>query len=147
MDKKKEIIKAFENLDADMLDILLNDNQSYMDVTKEMFVEELRQYFKRNKSDYKSENYFKAYPGQCTKCNKGKTGYSFINSQNECYMSFLFEENEEDFTDIYKCSSFDTYEKEIENEWGGIFFYDDDNVSYLPTEKNIPEENGRLLKR
>lgn len=49
--KKKQIIQAFENMDADMLDVLLNDDQSYMDVSKEMFVAELRKYFYSNTND------------------------------------------------------------------------------------------------
>lgn len=140
MSKKTQIISAFENLDADMLDVLLNDGQSYMDVPKEIFVKELRRYFKAQLDDWDYKIDYKAYPGECSKCNKGKTGYSFINSDNECYMSMVFEENDDDFTDIYKCACFNTYDKEIEEEWLGISFYEEDKITYLPTEKNIRDE-------
>ena len=49
--KKQLIITSFENLDADMLDILLNEGQSYQDVPKDVFVEELRRYFTKIKTD------------------------------------------------------------------------------------------------
>ena len=50
MNKKQLIIKAFENLDADMLEVLLNDGQAYQDVPKDIFVEELRRYFTKIKT-------------------------------------------------------------------------------------------------
>ena len=138
--KKQLIIKAFENLDADMLEVLLNDGQAYQDVPKDIFVEELKRYFSEIKNYEDTPFDFKAYKGVCNKCNKGKTGFSFINSSDECMMSMVFEENEEDFTDIYTCGSFHTFEKEIENEWTGISFYEEDNINYLPSSKNIHDE-------
>lgn len=138
--KKQLIISAFENLDAEMLDVLLNDDQSYMDVPKDVFIAELRKSFQEHKDDWNYKVDFKAFPGECKSCNKGKTGYSFINSDGECYMSMVFEESEEDFTDIYKCSCFDTYDKKIEEEWAGISFYEEDKVTYLPTEKNLRDQ-------
>ena len=50
MNKKQLIITAFENLDADMLEVLLNDGQAYQDVPKDIFVEELRRYFTKIKT-------------------------------------------------------------------------------------------------
>lgn len=138
--KKQLIISAFENLDAEMLEILLNDGQTYQDVPKDVFVEELKRYFSEVKNFEDTPFDFKAYKGVCNKCNKEKKGFSFINSSNECMMSLVFEENEEGFTDIYKCGSFHTFEKEIENEWIGISFYEEDHVNYLPSSKNLQDE-------
>ena len=140
MTKKQLILKAFEDLDAHMLDVLLNDGQSYQDVHKETFVAELKTYFSdlRNDRDYKTD--FKAVQGMCTRCNKGKKGYAFVNSDGESFMSMLFEETEDDFSDIYKCSHFKTIATEIKEEWQGIYFYDDDRADYIPTELNIREQ-------
>lgn len=123
-----------------MLDVLLNDGQSYQDVHKETFVAELKTYFSdlRNDRDYKTD--FKAVQGMCTRCNKGKKGYAFVNSDGESFMSMLFEETEDDFSDIYKCSHFKTIATEIKEEWQGIYFYDDDRADYIPTELNIREQ-------
>ena len=141
MENKKDlIIKAFEKLDANMLDVLLNDNQPYQDVSKALFVAELKKYFWEMKSENYSVFDYKAYKGVCQNCSKGKTGYSFVNSEGHSFMSMVFEESEDDFTDIYKCGSFCTENKEIEEEMTGIFFYKDDEVTYVPSAKNILEE-------
>lgn len=141
MENKKDlIIKAFEKLDANMLDVLLNDDQPYQDVSKARFVAELKKYFWEMKSINYSVFDYKAYKGVCQNCSKGKTGYSFVNSEGHSFMSMVFEESEDDFTDIYKCGSFCTENKEIEEEMTGIFFYKDDEVTYIPSAKNILEE-------
>lgn len=137
--KKQQIIFAFENLDATMLDVLLNDGQPYQDVPKDLFVEELQMYFELIKSDNYSKLDYKAYKGTCQNCNKGKTGYAFVNSEGHSFMSMVFEESDDDFTDIYKCGSFFT-EEEIIEEMTGIYFYKDDEVKYIPTAKNILDE-------
>ncbi|TXF74975.1 hypothetical protein [Chryseobacterium sp.] len=99
MNKKQLILKAFEDLDLDMLDVLLNDGQSYQDVHKETFVAELKSYFDdlRNDRNYKTD--FKAVQGMCTNCSKGKKGFSFVNSDGESFMSMVFEESEDDYVD------------------------------------------------
>ena len=141
MENKKDlIIKAFEKLDANMLDVLLNDDQPYQDVSKDLFVAELKKYFWEMKSENYSVFDYKACKGVCQNCSKGKTGYSFVNSEGHSFMSMVFEESEDDFTDIYKCGSFCTENKEIEEEMTGIFFYKDDEVTYVPSAKNILEE-------
>lgn len=140
MSKKKLILKAFEELDAEMLEVLLNDGQSYQDVHKETFVAELKSYFSdlRNDRDYKSD--FKAVQGMCTRCNKGKKGYAFVNSDGESFMSMVFEESDDDYTDIYRCSSFKTFDREITEEWIGIHFYQEDKVNFIPTVLHIREQ-------
>ena len=61
MTKKQLIIKAFEQLDAGMLDVLLNDDMSYQDVPKQTFVNKLKDYFEIAKSDEEIKQDFKAY--------------------------------------------------------------------------------------
>lgn len=138
--KKQLIITAFENLDADMLEVLLNDGQAYQDVPKDIFIKELRRYFTKIKTYEGVDLNFKACKGHCGSCNKEKTGYSFINSENVSMMSLIFDETEDDYTDIYKCGSFSPIDKEIETEWSSISFYEEDKVNYLPTAKNFQDE-------
>ena len=141
MENKKDlIIKAFEKLDANMLDVLLSDDQPYQDVSKDLFVDELKRYFEDMKTSKYSKFEYKAYKGVCQNCSKGKTGFSFVNSEGHSFMSMIFEETEDDFTDIYKCGSFCTENTEIEEEMTGISFYKDDEVTYVPSAKNILEE-------
>ena len=137
--KKNLIIKAFEQLDANMLDVLLNDDQPYQDVPKDMFVNELKRYFSEMKTSNYSKFDYKAYKGVCQNCSKGKTGFSFVNSEGHSFMSMVFEESENDYSDIYNCGSFCTEGKKVEEEMTGISFYKDDEVNFVPTAKNVLE--------
>ena len=139
MKKKELIIKAFEEMDISMLEILLNENQSYQDVDKKTFLDVLTDYFLSIKKDPEQKLDFKAVPGICDQCKIGNKGYSFVNSIGESYMSMIFEETEDDFSDIYKCNKFKVFNDEIKEEWLGIYFYKDDHVDYIPTAKNISE--------
>ena len=123
-----------------MLDVLLNDDQPYQDVPKDMFVNELKRYFSEMKNSNYSKFDYKAYKGVCQNCSKGKTGYSFANSEGHSFMSLVFEESENDYSDIYNCGSFCTEGKEVEEEMTGISFYKDDEVTYIPSAKNILDE-------
>lgn len=69
---KSQIITAFENLDADTLKLLLDDNKTYQDVPKKIFVERYREYFQNLKDDGEVVCDFKAYPGKCNHCSKDK---------------------------------------------------------------------------
>lgn len=144
MTKKQLIIKAFEELDAGMLEVLLNDEMSYQDVPKQTFVNALRKYYKdvANYDDVKLD--FKAYKGQCEGCQKGKSGYSFVNSDGDCYMSLVFEENENDFSDIYKCGKFKADNVEIVNDWIGVFFYEDEKTDFVHSWETLQEEKECL---
>ena len=51
MPKKQQIITAFENLDADALEQLLDDYKTYEDVPKKLFVDRYREYFQNLKDD------------------------------------------------------------------------------------------------
>ena len=42
LNKKEPIIKSFQNMDLDMLDILLDENKTYQDVYKEIFIEKCK---------------------------------------------------------------------------------------------------------
>lgn len=145
MNKKHLIIKAFEELDAEMLDVLLNDEMSYQDVPKQTFVDALKKYFSEIKKYEDTKIDFKAYKGQCDLCQKGKTGYSFVNSEGQCYMSLVFEEDENDFKDIYNCSCFVNDNIEIENTWLGITFYEEDTTNFTHTNETFLEEKECIL--
>ena len=144
MNKKQLILKAFEKLDAPMLAVLLNDEQSYQDVTKDAYVNGIQNYFDSVKECPETILDFKSYPGKCTLCQKGKTGYAFVNSEGECFMSMVFEEKNDDFTDFYRCSSFEPDDVEIINEWVGLSFYPDEEVGFIHTLDTLKDEKDCL---
>ena len=141
MPKKQQIITAFENLDADALEQLLDDNKTYEDVPKKLFVDRYREYFQNLKDDEELICDFKAFPGKCNLCSKGKKGYSFVNSQNICYAKLLFIEVEDDFLDIYSCSDFDSSNKDISDCYGGISFCDDEKVGFMLSFDDLVEKD------
>lgn len=129
--KKHEIISSFENLDADSLDNLLDETRVYQDVPKSIFVQKLRDFFQ----DLIEQDFlvydFKAYPGTCNQCSKGAKGYSFVNSENYCYAHIIFEENDDEFTDIYSCNNFCSSHSDIKETFYGIYFDDDQEVGFM----------------
>lgn len=128
--KKEIIISSFENLDAYALGNILDENRTYQDVPKLLFIEKYREYFKELRDDESILCDFKAFPGKCEGCSKGKTGYSFINSDGICFVELVFIEEEEDFSDIYFCNKFICSSEEIVHYYDGPIFYDDEKVNY-----------------
>ena len=128
--KKNKILTAFENLDADGLDRLLDDRKTYQDVPKSIFIEKYREYFQELREDESLVCDFKAYPGKCNGCSKGKTGYSFVNSEGTCFGQLVFTEEEDDFSDIYFCNKFLSSCDEIVHYYDGPIFYDDEKIGY-----------------
>jgi hypothetical protein len=63
--KKQQIISAFEDLNADSLDILLDNSKTYQDVPKSIFVNKIREFFLGLIEDQFVTCDFKAYPGTC----------------------------------------------------------------------------------
>ena len=139
--KKQQIIKAFENLDADALSNLLDDEKTYQDVPKSLFVGRYREYFDGLKEDASVICDFKAYPGKCEGCSKGKTGYSFVNSEGTCFGEFVFVEDEEDFSDIYVCHDFNSSNEDILDNFNGLTFCDDEKVGYMLTFDELVEKD------
>lgn len=122
-----------------MLEVLLNDGQNYSDVSKELFIERYKEFFKSIKRFPETDLGFKVYPGECTNCYKGRKGFSFVNPNGECCLSLIFEENNDDYNDICSCSSFKTEGIEVVNTWIAPYFYVDEKYDWKPSYKNFQE--------
>ena len=95
MTKKEAIIKYITEMNADMLDILLDDDKSYMDVPKITFIEKLDKIFDRLK-DQGISNFSRVMKGHCGgNCNNGCGGYTFLTEDNQSLDLIIEEENEE----------------------------------------------------
>ncbi len=105
--KKQQIFNAFSKMDIGQLQILLDDNKTYQDATKETFLEKLQEIFIQFKKHEDTE-LFQCY-GRCRskECpNRGKSGYAFVGNKSNLYMKLIFEETESDILDIYHCTEF-----------------------------------------
>lgn len=129
MTEKQKLIKAFKALDFSTLEDLLDDNKSYMEVSKSLFLSNLKQELEQW-SDLKS--YEKVVEVYTEHCNKSCKGYKF-SGENMPSLPLYFEENEGKVTDIYLCELF---EEDIpdEGEWVvSLFFYEEEKVNFSPS--------------
>jgi len=133
--KKLLIIESFQNMNLNMLEVLLDDNRTYQEASKEVFLEKISDAFHEFKSD--GDTLLKAFIGVCTSnlCpNKGCKGYSFIGNMTNNHIDLIFEEEDEEIIEIYHCNSFSTDNVNINREkLLSIDIMDDEKVNYKPS--------------
>jgi hypothetical protein len=144
MTQKQAIIKAITNFDVDMLDVIL-DQDSYMNVPKELFLKTLRQKFYYLKTEG-SDKFIKVIPGNCNKCFKGRGGYTFLTA-NQRTLDLLFTEEDGHVTDLFVCSDFNTDEV-LEKDSIYFYFKDDEQINYNPSEdvRNFQNRIEKILR-
>lgn len=128
MTKKERLIQAFKSLDFKALENLLDDNKSYMDVPKKLFLKTL-------KKEIESHNDLKSFDsvaeGSCGTCNKGCKAYKF--KTGTLSLKLFFEGNENDVTDIYLCHDL-IVNNPNDDEYDIYFnFYEEEKVNFSPT--------------
>jgi hypothetical protein len=100
-----QAIKYFiEKMDIEMVDSFLDDNKTYQDIEKYLFISKLQQAFKIF-SDLGDTELF-AVEGSCNTCDKNNTGFTFIGNNSNNYMSLIFDTNDNKIMDLYECSDF-----------------------------------------
>ena len=100
----KTVKECFQKMDIEKLRLILKDEYSYQDTSKDVFLEELEGYLECHRSYGETE--LLMYKGVCGKetCpNKGKGGYRFVGDITGNYMDFIFVEEGDDIKDIYTC--------------------------------------------
>ncbi|TXD46043.1 hypothetical protein [Polaribacter sp. IC073] len=142
---KNEIIEAIKNFDIARLNVLLDDDTSYMDVTKFRFLNRLEKKFNTARKEgccHFDEIFF----GICGDCNKGCEGLTFL-STSGYYLDLLIKSKDEKFVDdIYTCSKIigsNIIEKKYSLE---PHFYEDEKVSFQPySDYKFVEEQYKLM--
>ena len=104
MTKKETIIKAITEMDIDLLDVVLDNDIAYMEVSKSLFIKTLSNKFKRLKKQGVTK-FAKISKGTCNKCYKGCNGYTFLTKNND-YLDLLFKEENNEVVDLFRCSDF-----------------------------------------
>ena len=129
MTEKQKLIEAFKSLDFEALQNLLDDNRSYMDVSKDLFLFTLKQKIDIYEDLKSFEN---VVEGTCNHCNKGCKAYKF-KAENLPSLPLYFEEKNGKVTDIYLCNALKE-DKVDENDWDIYFsFYEEEKVNFQPT--------------
>ena len=141
------LVNAISEMDSKALELILEDNVSYQDTTKTIFLEKLNEVFKEFK---KEDNKLIAYQGKCNsnECsNKNKNGISFIGNKSGRYINFIIEENEDgSVKDIYNCYDFCTNKKVIDENKRQLSFtvYKDEKVDFKPSSYYISSNNKSI---
>ena len=130
------LINAISEMDCKAIELILEDNVSYQDTTKSIFLQKLKEVFK----DFqKEDNKLIPYEGKCNsdKCtNKNKKGIAFVGNKSGRYINFIIEQNEDSTVkDIYTCSVFCTNENVIDENKRklDISVYNDEKVNFTPS--------------
>ncbi len=133
MTKKEAVLKYFSAMDIDMLELVLDDDKTYQGATKEIFLQKLDQVFNLFKKE--NDTQLAVHRGSCHSefCIKNGTGYSFVGNHTNNYISFVFEENAADFTDIHFCTEFELDDKAVDTNWFfSLEISTDETADFIP---------------
>ncbi|WP_194852332.1 hypothetical protein [Nonlabens antarcticus] len=133
---KSNIIESIKNFDIIKLKDLLDDELSYMDVSKELFIIKLEEKFDLAiKNDCHS--FDDVFFGICGSCNKGCEGVTFL-SNTGYYLDLYFESPDGNAVeDIYVCNkltNFADLEKTVDL---AFYCYEDEKVLFQPSIKYL----------
>jgi hypothetical protein len=110
MSKKKlsnqiEAIRHFiEKMDIEMVDTFLDDDKTYAEHEKYWFISRLQIAFESFAA--LGDTHLVSINGRCDRCDKTKTGYTFIGNNSKNYMSIVFDTENLKINDLYECRSF-----------------------------------------
>lgn len=151
MTHKEAALDCFKKMDAEMLCLLLDNNHTYQDATKEVFVDKVNQIFEKLKSKGDTEILIENGSCACPDC-KSETvfGYSFIGNVSFGAFILMFKTEHERIVDIYRCNAnyekdgyYEPYEFEYENQVISISDYysidiaRDEKPDFKPTENYL----------
>ena len=135
VNKLQLIITAFENLDANMLELLLEEDRVYDGYPKEIFVQRFREYFDEVKKHPYCAPPFNAYIGKVYDTPVEQTAYNFINEQGVWAFGFSFDRDQHHFTDIHQQLYIDCPLQIPVTYLEPHIFYLDDKFDYTETDE------------
>lgn len=135
MKQKDLIIDSISKMDSEMLSNVLDDNLTYQDTSKDIFIEKIEEAFCEFKE--LKDNKLLPIAGICnsTVCtNKGCKGYSFFGNVSGSTLDLIFDEHNGKIQDVYYCNEMKNelkvteYEDKIRIKIGF-----DENVNFKPS--------------
>lgn len=102
------IIYFWAHLDIEMIDSILDDNKTYQDFPKHVFISKLMSVFEY--FEKVGDKILSIHKGGCAGCSKGCRGFTFLGRKGD-YMDILFEKDGDEIKDIYDCANFVNDEK------------------------------------
>jgi hypothetical protein len=101
------VIHFFQHLDIEMIDAILEENRTYQDFEKVVFIQKLGEALNEFIQD--GDTYLNLHDGFCNSkscCNFKCSGYTFIGNASGNYFDLFFEITEGIVHDITECSTF-----------------------------------------
>ena len=140
--------KAISSMDIEALELILEDDVSYQETTKTIFLNKLNELFLEFK---KEDSKLIPYKGKCIseECsNKNMNGISFVGNNSGRFINLIVDHNE-NFTisDIFTCHIFCTNNKEKSKEFKREFkitIYENEKVNFSPS-KNYLFINNKVV--
>lgn len=118
-------------MNIDLLDVILDNDEAYMEVSKDLFIKTLSKEFDVLKKQGVTK-FEKVSKGTCNKCYKGCNGYTFLTKNND-YLDLLFKEKNNEIVDLFRCSDFKNEESLIKKNCIYFRFKKDESKNYNPS--------------
>lgn len=129
------VIKYFSEMNIDMLSTILDDNKTYQDATKEVFLARVETLFQKFKNA--GDTFLKVYDGNCCSnaCpNSGYPGFNLVGNKSLNSTTFVYEEDADDLKDLLICYEFKIRGKEIlTNKFLSFSFFKDEEAAFKPS--------------
>lgn len=111
------ILYFLQRLDIDMDSSILEDNRTYQNFAKPLFIKKLEDAF--DKFIEKGNSYLNKYEGFCNaeSCNFKCKGFSFVGNKSSHYFNLIIEIKDGVVLDIYECTIFENYNQNIESRY------------------------------
>ena len=93
-----------EKMDIEMVDAFLDNDKTYQDFEKYLFISKLQQVFSTFAD--RGDTHLLTVEGSCNSCDKTKTCFTFIGNNSNNYMSIIFDTTDNKINDLYECSDF-----------------------------------------
>jgi len=108
MTPKEAFISYFRNFEIDMIESLLDDNRTFQDFPKYLFIKKLANAFQRFINN--GDTLLNTYNGTCNSeiCSIGCKGIRFIGNHSGLYIDIVFKIENEEIIDVYECHQFST---------------------------------------
>ena len=137
-------------MDIDMLALILDENKTYQEATKEVFLEKLNVVFEKFKKE--NDTSLTPYPGVCksTECsNTGCKGYSFVGNTSGTYIDLIFDDKEGEVHDIFYCHTMESEHQKLEDSNKiNIYVGPEEEAAFVPTTEYLyqVQQSDKALK-
>lgn len=133
---QKSIIQAIRNFDIDALEALLDNEKSYMDVSKSLFISTLQKQYEWAKEEG-CHSFDDVFFGICESCNKGCEGMTFLSNSGHYLDIFIESKDDISVDDIYVCNKLTNITDLEKLHDLGFSFDEDEKVLFEPSREYV----------